>query len=858
MFDPNVHLLSLPRDAEQIANQFFAGLDQTSADLRHWVGSTQHAGFEKALKLLGNHCKSEMADVIFVQGSVSSKKRRTWFYWLAQPNFFEWSVRQLERDLKRMCSMNNMILIAKDFEAQILIDILTRAYEAGAKSKFVRQTIGTVILESCDADARLLSSLSELQSPSTEARASSPESSFGRRLAQYSCSLRNSSLPFCNISINHGGSFSSELSHHRGFRHQFWYSSGRQRLKETIDLLCSSRYFRDALNWSVLQLLAVRKESYLKISLPVPISSPTMEGDSCSSTKLRNQLDNMLRKKSASSMPVILKVLRWVAYARRPLKPAELFAAVTTDTALDDVDQAKQNRKSACLLSNQDEMFEICAGLVERTSQDSVCFTRDYLKVSALSHKLRTLDTYNDNQVHEMIAAVCLRHVVCFHVMRLLQPWACTGELILGQTGLCPLREYSELNWHHHYRIAETSSMYLPTILHEALTRALTLQRAEAGLGQDGSAAKAWAIDQGLLFCASYDFVRLGRIYVEMGAALAPSDSPALPVAAANDSINILKLLTEKIMYIEHTTSPFSREASASLLEIAAAHNSVFALEHLLGLEKFESIETQNGSRLAALAVATALDHKEAVELPERFVHTSAINTRPVTPHVPGELATPPRSTCQDPTSERSPYGRRSTLDKSHVRGTGEHSTADVRKNWLGASNCIASPPSEYASPVTSHNMDAVDHHMLSTEESCESATTAEDARLENDEAAIHSYLSEPGQPHSRGGVPLLGRGSKKRKHYPPAWSLSTDKVSMKKRLLCAYDGERRLWKDDLMMHNEYEVRMALPDGKSYATDLDAETLTRAELQGIGGVHSATWFEDRPSMVFADPNLDIK
>ena len=98
-----------------------------------------------------------------------------------------------------------------------------------------------------------------------------------------------------------------------------------------------------------------------------------------------------------------------------------------------------------------------------------------------------------------------------------------------------------------------------------------------------------------------------------------------------------------------------------------------------------------------------------------------------------------------------------------------------------------------------------------------------------------------PGLTHSRGGVPLLGRGRKKRKHYPPAWGLAADKMSMKKRVLCVYDGERRLWKDDLMMHNEFEVRVPLlPDGHgraagAYVTDLDVETLKRAE-----GFHTAS------------------
>ena len=50
----------------------------------------------------------------------------------------------------------------------------------------------------------------------------------------------------------------------------------------------------------------------------------------------------------------------------------------------------------------------------------------------------------------------------------------------------------------------------------------------------------------------------------------------------------------------------------------------------------------------------------------------------------------------------------------------------------------------------------------------------------------------------------------------------------MKKRVMCAYDGSRRLWKDELMLDNEFEVRLRLGDGSSYVTDLDVMTMNRA------------------------------
>lgn len=126
--------------------------------------------------------------------------------------------------------------------------------------------------------------------------------------------------------------------------------------------------------------------------------------------------------------------------------------------------------------------------------------------------------------------------------------------------------------------------------------------------------------------------------------------------------------------------------------------------------------------------------------------------------------------------------------------------------------------------------------------------------------AVIGSSISKPGRSgrkgftYSKGGVPLAGKGRKKRKNYPASWSASADKMKMqmKKRVLCVYDGQRRLWKDDLMMHNEFEVRMPLADGNSYVTDLDVETLSRAE-----AFHNATEEERGPWNPEEGPVIDV-
>ena len=125
--------------------------------------------------------------------------------------------------------------------------------------------------------------------------------------------------------------------------------------------------------------------------------------------------------------------------------------------------------------------------------------------------------------------------------------------------------------------------------------------------------------------------------------------------------------------------------------------------------------------------------------------------------------------------------------------------------------------------------------------------------------AVIGSNISKSGRTgrkgltYSKGGVPLPGKGRKKRKNYPASWGMSPDKMSMKKRVLCVYDGERRLLKDDMMMHNEFEVRMNLLDGKSYVTDLDVETLKRAE-----AYHNATEEEKGPWVRGETPAFNLE
>ena len=70
----------------------------------------------------------------------------------------------------------------------------------------------------------------------------------------------------------------------------------------------------------------------------------------------------------------------------------------------------------------------------------------------------------------------------------------------------------------------------------------------------------------------------------------------------------------------------------------------------------------------------------------------------------------------------------------------------------------------------------------------------------------------------------------------------------MKKRVLAVFDGPRRLAKDDMMLSTEHEVRVKLPDGKSYVTDLDIQTLRRAEaFLDATDEEKGPWISDDPA-----------
>lgn len=106
------------------------------------------------------------------------------------------------------------------------------------------------------------------------------------------------------------------------------------------------------------------------------------------------------------------------------------------------------------------------------------------------------------------------------------------------------------------------------------------------------------------------------------------------------------------------------------------------------------------------------------------------------------------------------------------------------------------------------------------------------------------------GMTHSRGGVPMAPkpRGRKNRRDYPSSWGYDKGQMNRKKRTMAVFDGPRRLAKDDMMLSTDHEVRIKLSDGKSYVTDLDVQTLKRAEgFLNATDSEKGPWLSDDPT-----------
>ncbi|KAJ3940159.1 uncharacterized protein N0V96_010170 [Colletotrichum fioriniae] len=114
----------------------------------------------------------------------------------------------------------------------------------------------------------------------------------------------------------------------------------------------------------------------------------------------------------------------------------------------------------------------------------------------------------------------------------------------------------------------------------------------------------------------------------------------------------------------------------------------------------------------------------------------------------------------------------------------------------------------------------------------------------------VNGVQKSRGLTHSRGGgpMPVKAKGRKNRRDYPSSWGFDKGQMTMKKRVMAVFDGPRRLAKDDMMLSTDHEVRIKLTDGNNYVTDLDVQTLKRAEgFLGATDEEKGPWISDDPT-----------
>ena len=123
-----------------------------------------------------------------------------------------------------------------------------------------------------------------------------------------------------------------------------------------------------------------------------------------------------------------------------------------------------------------------------------------------------------------------------------------------------------------------------------------------------------------------------------------------------------------------------------------------------------------------------------------------------------------------------------------------------------------------------------------------------EDAEAESDTEFVPSKSAKKS---AKKAAPATKTSRKKRKTYPTSWGCPPPQMKIKKRVLVVFDGKRRLWKDDMMMSSDYEVRCPVggedqrTGGQQWVTDLDVATMRRAEaLHAATGEERGEWNED--------------
>lgn len=146
---------------------------------------------------------------------------------------------------------------------------------------------------------------------------------------------------------------------------------------------------------------------------------------------------------------------------------------------------------------------------------------------------------------------------------------------------------------------------------------------------------------------------------------------------------------------------------------------------------------------------------------------------------------------------------------------------------------------------LKSNNLPTTTSKRITFSDDDEEEPQEQDDANDGDYSAGRKYKKAKG--NKKSGATPSKAGRKKRKEYPSSWGCPQEQMKMKKRTVCVYDGQRRLFKDGMMMSSEYEVRLPTggveprTGGQQFVTDLDVATMRRAE-----ALHNATEEEKGP------------
>ena len=283
------------------------------------------------------------------------------------------------------------------------------------------------------------------------------------------------------------------------------------------------------------------------------------------------------------------QVFAWAMYATRPLRASELMEALSTRAPnFIPASQLFPESSRTELSLVKEELHTVFGGLLTLSRGETLNFIHRSAKEFCVDDGLRetALDYQMDaSYIHEYLAQVCLQYLLDQDKIQLLL-FESSGQMELTKTRNSFL-DYAAKSWFVHYRIAETRSMYLPSMLQHCLIKV----QWEADPDHEGYRSKTSRI---FALCAQHGFAKLGQVCIDKGADVNEichqrHETP-LQAAAANGHLDFVALLISRGTQI----NAFS-ELGLAPLHLAAFKGHYGVCRLLLGSGADKDARTREG-----------------------------------------------------------------------------------------------------------------------------------------------------------------------------------------------------------------------------------------------------------------------